>query len=171
MIYIFSGVDRTGKTTMADLLSIRSNMPKFKSSSEIFSKIDLEEAIKHDWRFFIDVYKSIPDVDIIFDRSFVCQWVYSTHLRASNIYQRFHDMHEYDTLFETYIRQLTGHVKFIFCTRQDWNGEQDEIIESSDFKPLQQKYRFFYERFGIEPLELKFENGIEYNYNEVKKLI
>jgi len=171
VIYIVAGVDKTGKTTLCDGLANALNIPKFKSTYELFSDINLEEAIQHDWRFFIDVYNNLDNVDIIFDRSFICQWVYSLTLRADNVFKQYHSIPEYNQIFKEYVKQLDGRVKYIFCYRdEDWDIE-DEIIESSSFKSLQNTYESFFLIFNITPIRCRFEDGIEYNLNKVIKEI
>ena len=106
MILIFEGGEKTGKSTLAEFLKnklfreytfgeIDNYYKYYRSTHQKDKTIDLEESIKSDWRFFLDIYQQV-NFNIIFDRSFISQYVYSMIFRKNNVLKHFSDIKKYD---------------------------------------------------------------------------
>ena len=167
MIIIVEGFDRSGKTTLCDLICEKTKIKKFKSSFEIFSKIDLEEAIKHDWRFVLDILSQV-EFDIVFDRSFISQYVYSKILRIDNVIHQFKSIGNYDNMFKLYCDKLENikHL-IVYCERQNYIGVIDDKIDVSLNRIAKMEYNVFIAKFcaKLNVIRCNFENGIDNNMN------
>ena len=180
MIIIFEGVDKAGKTTLAKKISKEYNIKYFKSSHEIFSGIDLEESIKYDWLFMLDFLKQ-TDFNVIFDRSFISQFVYSLHYRYKNIEKHYNKLSDYFNVFAKYINILCSipHI-VIYCNRENYVVVKDEkiLLNSRVINSLKNEYNSFFEIFTFNEFEYKldlvkckFEDGVNFNLNKIKKTL
>ena len=168
MIYIFEGFDRSGKTTLSEMLAESKNIKRFKSSFEIFSKVDLEEATKHDWRFLLDVLSQVS-IDLIFDRSFFSQYAYSMILRKDNVLRHFSSINEYEDLMKTYCEKLSKmpHV-IVYCVRSDYSGIVDDKVDIALHTQINQNFEkifTFCNKLNI--IKCNFEDGIQHNFEKV----
>ena len=168
MIYIFEGFDRSGKTTLSEMLAQAKNLKRFKSNFEIFSKVDLEEAVKHDWRFLLDVLSQVS-IDLIFDRSFFSQYVYSMVLRRDNVLRHFSSMNEYEDLMKTYCEKLAKMPHLIVhCVRSDYSGVVDDKVDVALHTQINynfEKIFSFCDKLHI--VICTFEEGIQHNFEKV----
>ena len=169
MIYIFEGIDKSGKTTLAELLSSYLNIPIFRSSDQKSKQIDLEKAIQYDWNFYLDI-ASQSHQNIIFDRSYISQYVYSLAYRKSNVDQLY-SMDEYTNIFLKYNKRLQKiDYKLFYCLRKDYNNIYDDFIDLSKANELKELYyTFFNLKDTVNKIDLLFENNVKNNFEIIKK--
>lgn len=172
MIILIEGVDHTGKTTIADYIHNITNFPVYRSIHQKDRTINLEEASKHDWRFYLDI-ASQSEQNIIFDRSFISQYVYSSIFRKENILNQFKDFSMYKKQFIKYCETLQRiQYKVIYCTRKNFMYEVDDYIDMSYANTLQDEFSNFFKIINFQNfIEIKYEDGIEYNYNQIREFI
>ena len=170
MILIFEGFDKSGKTTLAKKISEKYNFSYFKPTKQINSSINLEESIKHDWRILLDLFSQI-NINIIIDRSFISQWVYSIILRKDLIKKQYGNLEEYNKIFENYCNELNKiNSLIIFCKRKNYDNENDEHVNVKDNKLFNFVYDDFFKMFKIKNiLKCDFENGIEDNFLKIER--
>lgn len=169
MIYIFEGIDKSGKTTLAELLSKYLDIPIFRSSDQKSKKLDLEKAIQYDWNFYLDI-ASQTNQDIIFDRSYISQYVYSLVYRKHNVY-KLYSIDQYNNIFLEYNRKLQkiDH-KLFYCLRKDYNNIYDDFVDLSKVNKLKEVYETFFNlKESVNKIDLYFENSIETNFKILKK--
>lgn len=166
---ILEGMDNSGKTTICDLVN-RCGYRPFKSSNEISSGVDLEEAIRHDWRFLIDFIRQM-NTPVVFDRSFITQWAYSMHLRQDNILKHYGSFDNYNEVFRKYCAQMHIGTLVIFCKRQDYTGTTDDKVDMQIAIDVQERFIQFFNSIGLDLdiLECEFEDGIEANKIKILK--
>jgi thymidylate kinase len=83
MLIIFEGLDKSGKSTMANLLhgAIKGSMLIRKTYAKELYPIDYGKASEYDWQALFDrVILANPDATFIADRSFFTQTVYQVCL-------------------------------------------------------------------------------------------
>jgi len=170
-VIIIAGFDETGKTTLVNNIIQNIGGQIFKSTKEINSGIDLEAAIKHDWRFMLDFLGQIYNQDnIIFDRSFICQYVYSKVLRLNNINEHYGSLATYDKIFLSYCDMLAEipHL-IIHCHRQNFTNYFDPHVSVNYSTAIQNEYTRFFNTIGnnLNIIECPFENGIDKNVEDV----
>jgi hypothetical protein len=178
MILIFCGFDRSGKSTLAKIVQKQYFFEYYRSTHQRDKSIDLESAIAHDWRFFFDIAKQInldSIMDIIFDRSFIDQYIYSKIFRKENICRHYNSFFLYEKIFKEYcdILQKMDH-RIIFCIRENYKeGEMDEELDLSIYKTVNKEFIYFFDKIGynLNMIECKFEDGIEYNFKKICKEI
>ena len=130
MIIAFEGVDRCGKTEISRELSRQHGLPVFKNTGEWST--DLKDAtyfknlLVYGGTFLIDFISQVKP-DVIFDRYYPSEWVYSRYFnRDTNddilrkIDQKFSD--------------IGG--KIILCRRKSYHGIFDDMHEYLDSKAL-----------------------------------
>lgn len=170
MIIIYEGIDHSGKSTLAQLQSYTQNIPYYRSIHQKDKITDLEESCKHDWRFFLDI-SSQTNQNIIFDRSFISQYVYSTCFRKENIMKHFDSLNDYEKVFKEYCKQLSqiNHIVY-HCTRKDFNNEVDDYIDLSNSQNISDVFNEFFNKYKkyVNVHTLKFEDGI---LNNIKKVM
>jgi hypothetical protein len=168
MIIIFEGFEKSGKTTLSKLLSNEKKYSYFRATNQINSNINLEQSIKHDWRFFLDFAKQCEQ-NVVIDRSFISQWVYSMILRKENILKEFSNYGEYFDIFANYCHDLNKLDSLVvFCKRENYNEEQDEHINVNKSKIFNETYNEFFKMFRIKNIiECNFEDGIQENLNKI----
>jgi len=170
MIILVEGVDKSGKSTLIDLFLQQNHAyKKYRSNHQKDKKIDLEVAIKHDWRFFLDIC-SQTDQNIIFDRSFISQYVYSMIFRKKNILNHFSSIEEYQKIFKEYCIQLSElQYKVFYCFRNDYTNVIDDYLDISYHKKLKEQFTNFFNLFKNELVitTLNFEDGLQINLQKM----
>jgi len=167
MIICFEGLDKSGKTTLATTIAKELGLNYFRSTKQIDSNINLEEAIRHDWRFLIDYISQVPQ-GVVFDRTFISQWVYSYAFRQDSILKNYASFDDYDKVFIHYLNrlELTGTPIYYFhCNRQNYVGVTDDKLDNLEqhSEKIKNLYYTFYEKFWLYPVYLDFECGIDNN--------
>jgi len=176
MIIILEGGEKTGKSTLAEKIQKENYFAYYRSTHQKDKKTNLEEAIKHDWRFFLDIYSQIKyDFDIIFDRSFISQYVYSTLFRKQNILKYYNNLKNYEKIFKNYCNILykVEHL-IIYCTRKIYlTTDTDDYIDLKFSDQIEKKFNFFFKKIGynLNIIECKFEDDIEDNIKKIQKEI
>ena len=172
MILLFEGWEKVGKTTLARSIKTDLNFQYFRSTKQINSNVDLEQAIKYDWRFMIDFLSQVK-TDVCFDRSFISQYVYSNLFRKDNILKNY-DLNEYDIIFKQYCDSLSLiDYKIIYCYREHYNDEIDDQVDITKVNEANKLYLDFFNKF-VESSNLiccNYEDGLQYNINKVKQEI
>lgn len=179
MILFFEGFEKSGKTTLAQKMhldrysKLYKDFNYFRSSKQINSDVNLEEAIKYDWRFMLDFLSQV-EVNAIFDRSFISQYVYSMILRRENILRHFGDVNPYEKLFLEYCNKLqTIDHLVVYCQRHNYKDEKDEHVDISMVNQIKIMYECFLNHTGksLNILRCDFEDGIEKNYRKIVRRI
>jgi len=160
-LVIIEGLDKSGKSTLAKELAKKFKMDYFKSSYDPAHHFDTEESARYDWNFLLDVL-SKTKVDIVFDRSFITQYVYSTYFRGSNILKHYSSFEEYHAIFKEYINKflaLGGII--VYLKRQDFDKIKltDEKFTQKDLINLQIRFDEILENTKINPVTSYFECG------------
>lgn len=137
MIIAFEGVDRCGKTEISRELSRQIGSPVFKNTGEWST--DLKDAtyfknlLVYGGTFLIDFISQVKP-DVIFDRYYPSEWVYSRYFnRDTNedilrkIDQRFSD--------------IGG--KIVLCRRKSYRGIFDDMHEYLDSIALEKLDKFY----------------------------
>lgn len=169
MILLFEGWDKAGKTTLSKKIQNELNFQYFKSTKEINSNVDLEEAIKYDWRFMLDFLSQIT-CDVCFDRSFISQYVYSYLLREENIQKKYTSFNVYENIFKNYVKQFNNiQSKIIYCVREDYANIVDDQVDITLADNANELYRQFFFNFNIQPIICHYEAGIDFNFNKIVK--
>jgi len=160
---LMEGMDNSGKTTLSEVVQ-NCGYTLFKSSNEISSGVDLEEAIQHDWRFLLDFIYQTCDY-IVFDRSFITQWAYSMKLRQDNILRHYHTFDIYNAIFQRYCDQMMHDTLIIYCKRGDYRGTDDAKVDMNIGNAVQRRFDYFFRTIGqdLSILTCDFEDGIEGN--------
>ncbi len=132
-LIIFEGPDLCGKTNIAEEVSKRLNIPVYKSGREhdLFHDKDSQYLTLKYGNFEMIKILETTSTSIMFDRFFPSEWVYS------QVYDRTRDLDlvlEYDK----YWSSLGG--KIIWLDKPEMDGE-DELIESSRYNEIRQKYK------------------------------
>lgn len=176
MILIFEGADKSGKTTLCQRLVDEFNFKYFKSSRQMGSKLNLEEAIKYDWLFLLDFFNQTNfSNNVIFDRSFISQYAYSLVYRESSVMKNHKTILDYREIFRFYmgmLKKLDFYV--IYCYRSNYKGVSDEIADLSVVGELKKRYEellndlFRDDRSRL--IRCKFGDGVEFNYNKIKEI-
>lgn len=171
MITIFAGFDHSGKTTLATKLkNSKYNFEYYRSTHQQNKTINLEEAIKHDWRFLLDILQQI-NINIIFDRSFICQYVYSLKFRKDSILNQFKNINKYFELFEEYCKILSNiNHRIIFCYRNFYDTfETDNYVDLNLHKEMTASYKDFLKKYSkyLNIINCEFEDGIQFNFNKI----
>ena len=131
-LIIFEGPDLCGKTNIAEEVSRRLGIPVYKSGREhdLFHDKDAQYlTLKYGNYEMIKILETTSS-SIMFDRFFPSEWVYS------QIYDRTRDLDlvlEYDK----YWASLGG--KIVWLDKPNMDGK-DELIESSRYNEIRQKY-------------------------------
>lgn len=171
MILLFEGWDKAGKTTLSKKVQNELNFQYFKSAKEISSDVDLEEAIKYDWRFMLDFLSQII-CNVCFDRSFISQYVYSYLLREENIQKKYVSFNIYENIFKNYIKQFNSiQGKIIYCVRNNYVDVIDDQVDITLADNANELYQQFFSNFNIQPIICQYEDGIDFNFNKIKKEI
>jgi len=170
MIIIFEGFDKSGKTTLANLLKQKYNFLYFKPTRQINSGLNLEQSIKYDWRFLFD-FLNQNNVNVIIDRSFISQYVYSFILRRENILAEYSLYSEYDSLFIEYCEMLNNleHL-VVYCKRSDYTNATDDKVDININQDIKTMYDYFFDTYAINNLiTCNFENGIDANFLKIEE--
>lgn len=171
MILLFEGAEHVGKSSLAKKC-VNYGFTYYRSTHQKDRKTDLELAISHDWRFFLDIYLQ-SNFNIIFDRSFISQYVYSILFRKDNVLKYFNTIEKYENLFREYCDLLSkSQHLIIYCTRKNYEEkDEDDYIDLKYSDQIKEKFNFFFEKIGyyLDITECKFEDGIEYNLNKIYK--
>jgi tRNA uridine 5-carbamoylmethylation protein Kti12 len=172
MLICLTGFDKSGKTTQANkLIKEFPNLQYYRSTHQKDKKTNLEEAIKHDWRFFLDIAQQV-DFNLLFDRCFIDQFVYSQIYRLDNIFNHFNSINEYQNLFENYCKILANieHL-IIYFYKENQNIIEDDFIDVTKVYTVLKKFDEFFNLFEkyLNVIFLKFEDGIEYNFKKIKE--
>ena len=174
MIIIMEGFDDSGKTTMARYISQEYEIPIFRSSDQTDLLINKEEAFKHDWRMLLDLFFQVK-VDVIFDRSFITQYVYSINLRKQSVKKEFSPnyMKRYNALFCHYCQKLAKINHYIFlCNREDYSNVNNEYNKKHRLYIKSSFISFHTEYDDVLNIEMiNFENGFSKNKIKVKKIL
>ena len=171
MILLFEGWDKAGKTTLSKKVQSELNFQYFKSRKEIHSGVDLEEAIKYDWRFMLDFLSQIT-CDVCFDRSFISQYVYSYLLREENIQKKYLSFANYENIFKNYVNQFNNiQSKVIYCYRKDYENVIDDKVDITLVNKANELYKQFFRNFNVTPILCCYEDGVDFNFNKIKKEI
>lgn len=170
MIIIFEGPDRCGKTTLAKKVAEHFSIPYFKSSKQGFCEVDLEQGNKHDWRFMLD-FLSQTNPNVVFDRSFISQYVYSRIFREENVLKNFESLDKYWDLIRSYYYSLINMPHLIvYCRRKYTPDISDDTIkfDKERFENLSGCFDSFVANYNDNCVRVyDFENGIEHNFNSI----
>lgn len=169
-IVIFEGPDQCGKTTLAEMfMEHRPGYQYFRSTKQMGSNVDLEAAIKYDWRFMLDFLSQVGiGSGVIFDRAFVSQFVYSITYRLDNVAKHYAPK-EYTDLFEDYVNKLSELNHYVvFCYRKSYEGLIDKHnaeVNEEKMKRVSHNFANFFGTTGVKlnVIWVPFENGIEKN--------
>lgn len=168
MILLFEGWEKVGKTTLALKCASDLNFQYFRSTKQISSGVNLEQAIQYDWRFMLNFLSQVS-IDACFDRSFISQYVYSYMFRKENIKKEY-TFKEYEDLFTNYTNKfLNLGGKIIYCYRQEYNDATDDKVDITRVAEAHQLYLDFFAKFNLNPIICKYEDGIAANFNKIKK--
>jgi len=138
----FIGPDMTGKSNIAEALSKDINVPVFKNTGEWKTKLSSEDyfvnLLRFGGPFLMDFIKQV-DVDVIMDRFYPCELVYS---RA---FSRETDIEIISWMDEEF-SQING--KFIICLKESYEGLVDDVypdqLPTEKLILLDELYRDFY---------------------------
>lgn len=183
-IIIFEGCDSSGKTTLLNHFNNRldSKCMTYKATKSIYDlkKFNFELSIQYDWKCLFDFMSqmSSPDV-ILFDRSFISQWVYSNTFRRKSIIENYDLPRTYDEIFIDYCRILNSfNYIIVYCEREDYSSvtdDESDMTKSSDIKHF---YHEFFNKIanvgGLSKssiLSLKFEDGIQHNISALNDMM
>lgn len=172
MILLFEGWEKVGKTTLALRTRDELNFQYFRSNKQINSNIDLEKAIKYDWRFMIDFLSQV-NINICFDRSFISQYVYSNLFRKENILKNY-SLEDYNNIFKQYCDSLSLiNYKIIYCYRETYNNEIDDQVDITKVNEANNLYSYFFNIYAntSDILTCHYEDGIQYNIEKIKQEI
>jgi hypothetical protein len=170
MIINIFGVDKSGKSTQAEFIKNEMHYSYFKSKRQMGSGISLEAAIKYDWYFMLSFLESLNDIpNVIFDRNFVCQYVYSLVYRPELVLKEFGSFVDYTNLILEYSRRLSmlPHL-MVYCHRLDYNGITDEVADMSKASELKKYYSNYWHLcteadIKFNAITLNFEDGVKFN--------
>jgi len=140
LVLMFGGPDMTGKTNIAKELSLRMNVPYFKSSDEGRTFLDNQD------RFIMDLRyddKRMEDFilkkgnSVIFDRGYPCEWVYSRFFSRKT-----------DEAALRYVDDVHSRIgtKLIVTYRSSYDNIVDDLnpeIAGSKLKEIEGLYREF----------------------------
>lgn len=138
-IVIWEGPDMCGKTNIATAYSQYSCIPLYKNSGELSHKLDSDYFV-NTLRYYethIINFISKLKIDVMFDRSYPSEWVYS---QAFNRKTDGSVLHFVD---ETYAKM---NAKIILCRRTNYDGIKDDlhsVIDSEKLKRLDELYERF----------------------------
>jgi len=168
MLIVFDGVDKTGKSTLCNIISKKFSTPIFHRKNKMLnSSINLEESFKYDWDILLDYFESNNDQShCIFDRSFFSQYPYSLVFRTKNVAITYNSLIEYKNIFKNYYeRSKSCGIIFFYCTRKDIENNKEEKYELNKkvFDQLDLLYNEIFQYCNIDINKINFENGIENN--------
>jgi len=174
MIIIFEGIDKTGKTTlvertMSNLVDQGFEFRYFRSKFQGGKPVNLEEAIKHDWRFMLD-FLTQTCFDVVFDRSFISQYAYSMALRPQSVLAQFGSSDAYKELMMNYFEMLKANLfMIVLCTRGDFTGASDNFLKF-DIDVVNKLNYYFYDILSLAKVNFVtcvFEDGIVHNEQKI----
>lgn len=170
MLIIFEGFEKAGKTTLAKKIKEKYNFLYFKPTKQINSGLNLERSIMYDWRFLLDLIHQ-NDFNLIIDRSFISQYVYSMVLRLNNILKEYNSFDLYNQLFYEYCEKINNIKSLVvYCTRENYQNVVDENVDININKNINEGYNDFFEKFKINNIvNCKFEDGIEKNLKKIEE--
>ena len=156
-LIIFEGPDLCGKTNIAEGVSLRLGVPVYKSGREhdLFHDKDAQYLTLKYGNFEMIKILETTNASIMFDRFFPSEWVYS------QIYNRTRDLDlvlEYDK----YWASLGG--KIVWLDKPEMDGK-DELIDSSKYNEIRQKYETYMsltncEVFHLDTSDRNFEKQV-----------
>ena len=152
MIVAFIGPDMTGKSNIAAALSEDTGTPVFKNSGEWKTELGSEDyflnLLKFGGPFLMDFMKQ-TNPDVIFDRFYPCELVYSRAFGRSTSTKAISWM---DNEFS----KLGG--KFIICLKKNYEGLVDDVypdqLPTEKLVELDSLYKDFYSTTKCESLIL-----------------
>lgn len=117
----FVGPDRTGKSNIAAALSKKLGVPVFKNSGEWATDLSSEDyflgLLKFGGPFLMDFIRQ-TDVDVIMDRFYPCELVYS---------KAFNRATDEKTIWWLDSEFACAGGKLIFCLKKDYSGCKDDV--------------------------------------------
>ena len=165
-LIIFEGPDLCGKTNIAEEVSRRLGIPVYKSGREhdLFHDKDAQYLTLKYGNYEMIKILDTTSASIMFDRFFPSEWVYS------QVYDRTRDLSlvmEYDR----YWASLGG--KIIWLDKPEMDGE-DELIESSRYNEIRQKYEEYMaltecDIFRLDTTDRDLENQVNKICNFIKE--
>jgi hypothetical protein len=152
----FIGPDMTGKSNIAEELSLQTGIPVFKNSGEWKTQLDSPEyflnLLRYGGPFLMDFIRQ-TNTSVILDRFYPCELVYS------EAFKRETDMEAVGWM-DTNFAAANG--KFIICLRKDYSGLVDDQypdqLPPSMLKILDIGYRAFYDSTACECLILETDD-------------
>jgi len=133
-IILFIGPDNSGKTTIANALSKKVNIPYYKKENEkdTFYKKDLNVLFSE--AFYMFSFLKNTGYSIIRDREYPCEYVYSSvYNRETNV----------DLIWELDSKYSTLNTKIIYCYKEKYIDFSDEVVQLSKISELKSYYEIF----------------------------
>jgi len=162
-IIIIEGTDKSGKSSIANILHKKMNIPCFKNlnEKEMIIENDFDIEFKYVPEFLINILTQ-TGLSIILDRSYPSQYVYSLYYN-----RRFNSkkLWRIDKLF-SYLN-----AKIIICIKNN-NLEKDEFIKIKDRNNLNKLFKRFYKKTKCNCLILNTTNeNIEQQMKKIENFI
>ncbi len=137
-IVIFDSPDGTGKTNIAQGLSMELKVPYFRMQSqhENWRKGKFKEALQFDQTYLVELLRQTK-YDVIIDRAYPSEWVYS------QVFNRDTDMETLEQVDDAFAR-LGAYI--VIPVRRDYsNSREDDLIPREMLQRLHDKYLEFAE--------------------------
>ena len=138
----FIGPDMTGKSNIAAELSKRINVPVFKNSGEWKTQLGSEDYFLNLLRFggpFLMDFMKQTNIDVILDRFYPCELVYSQAFNRST------DMNAISWMDNEF---FTAGGKFVICLKKSYAGLVDDVfpdqLPTEKLMQLDELYKDFY---------------------------
>tara|TARA_A100001011_G_scaffold379234_1_gene444995 strand:+ start:14963 stop:15493 length:531 start_codon:yes stop_codon:yes gene_type:complete len=144
MMVAFIGPDMTGKSNIASELSLQTDIPVFKNSGEWNTELDSPEYFLNLLRYggpFLMDFMSQTNADVILDRFYPCELVYS------EAFERETD-HDAIRWMDNKFAKSGG--KFIICVRKDYSGLVDDQYPDQLPTNMLERLDTLYRRFSTQ---------------------